>query len=111
LTGAFVNVVLLVLRAAMRGGHRSWGIILTMKSKRLAHWRTVSMEGGRSRANRLSLASLRSWVRVKVGLRTLPTLLPRPSNAWRTRARNRCLWQGCTSGGPRLAAIIRQAPT
>lgn len=82
-----------------------------MKSKRLAHWRTVSIEGGRSRENRLSFASLRSWVLVKVGLRTLPTLLPCPSNAWRTRPRNRCRWQGCTSGGPRLAATIRQAAT
>ena len=86
-------------------------IILTMKSKRLAHWRTVSMEGGRFRVNRLSFASLRSWVLVKVGPRTLPTLLPRPSNAWRTRARNRCLWPGSTSGCPRLAATIRQAAT
>jgi hypothetical protein len=61
--------------------------------------------------NPLSLASLRSWVLVKVGLRTLRTLLPRPSNVWRTRPRNRCRWQVCTSGGPRLAAIIRQAAT
>jgi hypothetical protein len=28
-------------------GHRPWGTNLTMKSKRLAHWRTVSIEGGK----------------------------------------------------------------
>ena len=62
-----------------------------MKPKRLAHWCTVSMEGGASSANRLSLASLQSWVLVKVSLRTLPILFPRPVNAWRTSARKCCL--------------------
>jgi hypothetical protein len=46
-----------------------------MKSKTLAHWRAASMEEGEPRENPFSLASLRSWILVKIGLRALPTLL------------------------------------
>jgi len=62
-------------------GQRSCGTIRIMKSKTLAHWRTASIEGGKLRENSLSLANLRSWVLVKIGLSTLLTLLPCPSNA------------------------------
>jgi hypothetical protein len=47
-----------------------------MKSKTLAHWCAVSVEVGRPSENPFSLASLRSWILVKVGLRALPTLSP-----------------------------------
>ena len=47
-----------------------------MNSKMLAHCLTVSMEGEDSKEKSLSLASLRSCVLVKIGLRTLPTAVP-----------------------------------
>jgi hypothetical protein len=56
------------------------------------------MEGEESGENPLSLASLQSWVLVRIGRKTLPTVFPRPSNARRTSARKRCRWQGSTSG-------------
>jgi len=82
-----------------------------MASKRLAHWRTVSMEGNQSRDNPLSLASLRSWVLLKIGLRVSLTQFPCPSKARRTNARKKCRCSAATSGGSRLAATMRQAST
>ena len=92
-------------------GQRSCGTALIMNPKTPAHWCTSSMEGKESGENPLSRASLQIWVLVKTGLRTLPTVFLRPSNARRTSARNGCRWWGATSGGSRLAALSRHAST
>jgi hypothetical protein len=65
-----------LLACRLAEGQRSCGTIRTMNSKMLAHCLTASMEGEDSKENSLSLASLRSCVLVKIGLRTLPTAFP-----------------------------------
>ena len=81
-----------LLASRLDEGQRSQGTIRIMKSKTLVHWSTVSIEGKEPKENPLALASRRSWVLVKIGLRVLPTSFPCPPNARRTSARKRCRW-------------------
>ena len=80
-----------------------------MKSKRLVHWHTLSMEG-KIKGEPIIFrepAELGS----NEGRPEDPAYGVATSFARRTKPGNRCRWQGCTSGRPSLAATIRQAAT